>query len=84
MPKLKVIFTQETIISRKEIIQIEYSPESRITSSRPSKKADEKEKRRDNDCRHRLAGPQGLTNTKTLPSCLYLNMFNRKSQCFRQ
>ena len=41
MPKLKVIFTQETIISRKEIIQIEYSPESRITSSRPSKKADE-------------------------------------------
>lgn len=44
MPKLKVIFTQETIISRKEIIQIEYSPESRIASSRPSKKADEKEK----------------------------------------
>lgn len=44
MPKLKVIFTQETIISRKEIIQIEYSPESRITSSCPSKKADEKEK----------------------------------------
>ena len=44
MPKLKVIFTQETIISRKEIIQIEYSPESRITSSRQSKKTDEKEK----------------------------------------
>ena len=44
MPKLKVIFTQETIISRKEIIKIEYSPESRIASSRPSQKTDEKEK----------------------------------------
>ncbi len=44
MPKLKVIFTQETVISRKEIIQIEYSPESRTASSRSSKKADDKEK----------------------------------------
>ena len=44
MPKLKVIFTQETVISRREIIQIEYSPESRTASSRSPKKADEKEK----------------------------------------
>lgn len=44
MPKLKVIFTQETVISQKEIIQIEYSPESRTSSARSPKKADEKEK----------------------------------------
>ena len=31
MPKLKMTFTQETIITRKQVIQIEYAPESRTS-----------------------------------------------------
>lgn len=32
MPKLKMTFTQETIITRKQVIQIEYAPESRTSN----------------------------------------------------